>query len=341
MFYRSKQFASLLSVSCLLLGLNSEISVFDQDNSRKAIIGQLSKSQENSLSFNRAFLWQEPIDIESRNLFYGIGGEAGAPNAAEEFIFVRRKGSPLDSSEKIIVIDSQQRKWTVKVGAEAQAEVTATRIVWAAGYHVDQDFLLQQAHIKGRGDFAIRNARFERDDDGFKTVSRWHWKANSFVGTRELQGLKVLMALLNNWDLSEANNKVVRRDGDDVEANKHIYYVSDLGASLGNTGSTFNRIPIWADTATPDARGDAEAFANHPFIEAVENGRVIFHWRRKFGKDNLEDITVENARWMGNLLARLSEAQIRDAFRAGGFTDAEIAIYVSAIRQRIQQLQKL
>src|SRR5215212_1178272 len=38
----------------------------------------------------RPVLWQEPADIESRDLFYGLGGAEGAPNASETFKFIRR-----------------------------------------------------------------------------------------------------------------------------------------------------------------------------------------------------------------------------------------------------------
>jgi hypothetical protein len=44
---------------------------------------------------------------------------------------------------------------------------------------------------------------------------------------------------------------------------------------------------------------------------------------------------------MGNLLARLSDKQLSDAFRAGGFDESETAIYIATIRKRIERLQKL
>ena len=56
---------------------------------------------------------------------------------------------------------------------------------------------------------------------------------------------------------------------------------------------------------------------------------------------HLDGVKVEHARWMGNLLARLSEKQLKDAFRAGGFTESEVDIYVNEIRDRIKQLQNL
>jgi len=282
-------------------------------------------------------LWQDPIDIESRDLFFGPGGAEGAPNPSDRFAFIERKGSALDTSEKIIVRDDKGRTWTAKFGPEARAEVAASRIVWAAGYHVDQDYFLERAHIEGRGGFEVRDIRFERNDDGLKKTGQWSWTSNPFAGTRALQGLKVLMALINNWDLSKVNNKIAHD-----EANQRtVYYVSDLGASFGRTGSWLNRIPIYKDAAVPGSRGDANAFADLEFIKTVTNGEVVFNWQRKFGRDALRGVTVENARWIGGLLGRLSDKQLSDAFRAAGFDDHEIATYVSSVRKRIRQLQTL
>jgi len=55
----------------------------------------------------------------------------------------------------------------------------------------------------------------------------------------------------------------------------------------------------------------------------------------------LKGITVENARWMGSMLGRLSEKQLGDAFRAAGFDDSEVATYVRAMHERIGELQNL
>ena len=53
-----------------------------------------------------------------------------------------------------------------------------------------------------------------------------------FTGTRELNGLRVMMALINNWDLKDENNAIYR----EKPVRDQIYEVSDLGASFGTTG---------------------------------------------------------------------------------------------------------
>ncbi|HWP42399.1 MAG TPA: hypothetical protein VNO14_04140 [Blastocatellia bacterium] len=284
-------------------------------------------------------LWDEPSDLENRDLFYGIGGQKGAPDTGDRFLFIRRDTG--GSAEKIIVEDTRKRRWTIKLGLEPRTETTATRIVWAVGYHVDQDYFVKRAHIEGRGGFDVWDARFERDDDGFKKVGRWDWNSNPFAGTRELDGLKTLMAFLNNFDLKTENNKVVRpakkKPGEPV---KHIYYVNDLEATLGSTGYWFTDIPIIGELPS-GTKGIAEHYAEHKLIEAVRKGEVVFHMKRRRARRAIKGVKVENARWIGNLLASLSDKQLTDAFRAGGFNEAETAVYLRAMRDRIRQLQNL
>jgi hypothetical protein len=286
----------------------------------------------------RPVIWQEPSDIESRDLFNGPGGAAGAPDPNGKFTFESRSGS--GTSEKIHVIDDKGRKWTVKFGPEAKPETAASRILWAAGYHTDQDYFVKKVHIEGRGGFDVREVRFERGDDGYKEDGLWAWDQNPFVGTRELQGLKVLMALINNWDLKTENNKIIKankKGGGDQSL--RIYYVADVGGTLGKTGSAINKLPFFGN-APAGSKGNASAYAEQPFIAGVRNGQVVFHYKGKDPKA-LSGVTVENARWIGGYLGRLSDKQLADAFRAGGFDDLQVTTYVRAMRARINELKNL
>lgn len=282
-------------------------------------------------------MWQEPVDLETRDLFYGIGGRKGEPNPADAFRFLEKVTS--GHAEKLQVEDSRGRKWTVKFGEEPRPETVASRIVWAVGYHTDQDYFVDQASIEGRG--VVRDVRFERDDDGFKKVDRWDWNKNPFVGTRELDGLKVLMALLNNWDLKTDNNKIVspkkKRPAGPVT---HIYYVNDLGATFGSTGKWFGSLPIFGELPA-GSKGSAKDFAGHEFIASVHKGIVTFNMKRARAQRAMTGVKVENARWIGNLLARLSDKQLSDAFRAGHYSEQEVQLYVRCLRERISQLQGL
>jgi hypothetical protein len=334
---------SLLMLVSLLMGATSIAQAFSTDDKKDDKKKEKKADKGNSSEDGKAreVLWEEPTDIESRDLFNGPGGAEGAPNSSDTFKFVRRITT--GTSEKMEVTDSKNRSWTVKLGAETKSETAASRLVWAAGYHVDQDYFVKLAKIDGRGGFDVADVRFERRDDGFgevKDMPIWSWTANPFMGSRELQGLKVLMALINNWDLKDVNNKVVRankKSGGD--RNVHIYYVSDLGGTLGATGSPFRKIPGFAG-APAGSKGDPEDYSGQPFIAGVKNGQVVFNYKGKNPKA-LEGVSVESARWMGNLLSRLSDKQLADAFRAGGFTSSETDLFVRATRKRINELKNL
>lgn len=292
--------------------------------------------------YGRPVLWQEPVDIESRDLFYGAGGREGAPDPSAPFTYVRRSKS--GTQKKIIVEDNRGREWTVKFGPEARPETAATRIVWAVGYHVDQDYFVPRARIAGKKNIDARDVRFERRDDGYKEIGNWSWESNPFLGTREFEGLKVLMALLKNWDLTERNNDIKTRK---KEPGPQIYYVADLGATFGRTGTFLNDMPLLGNmpgtiSFSPDkAKGDPYAFTNERFIKEARGGRVYFNIRRSHSRDRVNGVSVECARWMGALLGRLSNKQLADAFCASGYDNAETALLVRVLRARIMELQRL
>jgi hypothetical protein len=345
---RSSFFATLCLI--VLLGTASRFESgatwrnSDQGKTANKSEGKKKKKiARESKEVSSKLLWVEPSDIEARDLFYGIGGKDGAPDPAGHFKFLERK--PGGYSPKIIVGDEKGRKWTAKFGAEARPEIAATRIVWAAGYHVDQDYFLKEVQIAG-WDGPAQNVRFERDQDGFKSAGRWDWKSNPFVGTREMDGLKVLMALVNNFDLKTDNNKIVRPDKKSGGSDQNIYYVDDLGATFGSTGMWFDSIPIIGEIPAAlfkiaGTKGDARKYAEGKFISKIRDGKVYFHFTRWKAREASGNVKIENAIWMGNLLGRLSEKQITDAFRAGGFSDAEVSTYVRTLRGRITELQNL
>jgi hypothetical protein len=136
------------------------------------------------------------------------------------------------------------------------------------------------------------------------------------------------MVLLNNWDIKDANNEILAVSGSNGSKELH-YIISDLGGSLGKTGGFFSR-----------SRNKSEDFVKAKFVESVKDGRVDFNYGGK-SKALFDDITVEQAQWMGTLLSRLSDEQLKDAFRAANYTPQEIEEYVQAMKERISELANL
>jgi hypothetical protein len=268
-------------------------------------------------------LWHRR-DADSLDLYHGPGGKANMPDLSSLTFIKEEKGG---WSKKYRVKDARGRLWVAKLGREAQSETAATRLIWAAGYMVETTYLAPSATIPGKGTF--ENVRFELRPDGVQRHGIWSWAQNPFSGKRELQGLKTLMILINNWDMKDENNVIISDGRGELR-----YAISDLGATLGKTGSG----ALWT---LKRSRNDPAGFSEDKFVKGVgADGRVEFDFTGK-NTNLLEDITVEQARWAGQLLARLSDRQLNDAFRAANYTPAQIKQFTSAIRGRINELVNL
>lgn len=319
--------------------------------------GNKIKAQEAANSGARKNVLRRNItDIASEDLFYGPGGTELAPTPDTVFTFEKED---LDGSNpKYVVRDSSGNKWKVKLGDEARPETVATRIVWAMGYYADEDYFLPSIRIqnfpldvkRGRkelrpdGSFADVRVKFESKDR--KKVANWDWDKAPFTGTRELNGLRTLMAVINNWDLKTVNNAIfeTKHGGEPLR----IYEVTDLGASFGS--------PRF-DLGYAHDKGDLEAYRKSKFIEATHENEVDFdipaaptkalifepgqYAERRHLMSIGRHIPRDDARWMGEQLGQLTAKQIEDAFRAGGYNENEANQFTTIMQQRIAQLKAL
>jgi hypothetical protein len=270
-------------------------------------------------------LWRAPTNISTRNLFLGPGGNAMRPDLRRVKFIEEEKGG---YSKKFRIEDGAGREWVAKIGKEAQSETAAVRLVWAAGYETEVNYLVPRLTIPGKGTF--ENVRLEARPKNEKRLEEWKWKENPFVGSQELQGLKVLMLLLSNWDIKDSNNEIISVKGTD----QLRFIISDLGATFGKTG---NLPLVWRFTRS---RNNPEDYQKASFVEGMDEGFVDFHYGGK-SRELFDDITVDQARWIGNLLGRLSPGQIKDAFRAANYDREDQAILTKSVLRRIDELRTL
>jgi hypothetical protein len=297
-----------------------------------------------------AMIWKDPGDIASLDLVNGAGGAEHAPRPDAEYTFVKEDMN--GTSAKFYVKDKEGVEWLVKMGEEAKPETAATRIVWAMGYFTDEDYFVPKIHVSGvhdlhRGsknvaaDGTVLNVRLKRQGKNSQKIENWDWYNNPFVGKREFNGLRVLMALINNWDLTAVNNKVYA-----TESERH-YAASDLGASFGRTGAVTTR-----------SKGNLKDYEEAKFVRERKGDMISFEMRTRpfpvlaplepgnFGKrskmEQIEDnIPVADAAWIGSQLAKLTPQQIRDAFHASGYSAEDAEGYTSALLKRIAELNHL
>jgi hypothetical protein len=293
-----------------------------------------------------AVIWHDRGDAAALDLMGGSGGKDREPGINFKFI----KESQNGTSPKFEVEDENGARWKVKLGVEAKAETAASRLLWAAGFFVDEDYYRPQIRVHelkrlARGQEFVSNgdtvtgARLERALSG--ESQDWSWYDNPFVGTREFNGLRVMMALVNNWDLKQINN-----GSSSARAGEGQYRITDLGATLGRTGNSFSR-----------TKGVMKDYEETRFIEKVTPTYVDFvmHSRPFFlsvfnlpnyrFRTRMESVAkripIDDARWIGNRLGQFSTGQIGDCFRAAGFSPTDVDAYTRVVVQRIAALKKL
>ena len=266
-----------------------------------------------------AVMWRAPEDIASRNLLVGAGGEAMKPDLSRvTFVEVKTGGW----STKYRVKDGKGNEWVAKLSKEAQPETAANRLLWAIGYETEIAHLVPELTIEGKGTF--KNVKLEARPDAVKRAGFWPWASNPFVGKPELQGLKIMMLLFNNWDMKDDNNAILAVKGDPNSERRFI--VSDLGATFGKTGGFMSR-----------SRNKPSDYVKSEFVKAVRGNQIDFSYSGKNQK-LFEDITINDAKWLAGWLSKLSDEQIKDAFRTANYSPEEVDQLAAAVRARINVL---
>lgn len=302
-------------------------------------------------------LWRDPGNISTLDLMFGPGSPERAPAPPFNFVKEDRDGE----SPKFTVRDAKNVKWSVKLGVESQAETVATRIVWAMGYFVEETYYRDRVEIQNlpklsrgsqfvkRGNIVV-GARFEPRRESVKRGDNWSWLDNPFAGTREFNGLKVLMVLLANYDARPENNRVLTEKDPATGQTETRYVVTDLGATLGHVGGLGGK----------RSKNNLADYRRQPMVRRVYNGMMEFnyrtrpsglgyftyvvspgYWKGQANKEKaMRQIHVDDARWMGQMLSRLTDEQLHDAFRAANYHPATANGFVRAIRERIDQIMR-
>ena len=291
-------------------------------------------------------LWQQPGRITIADWIWGPGGEARAPQAPFEFIEEDFNGT----NAKVKVRDAKGDRWTVKFGGEDHSDVFAAKLLFAMGYAAQPAYFVRSGVITGvhglkrakpfigkQGEFAY--ARFKLHES--KKLTRvegvdWSWIDNPFVGSHELNGLKILMMLLSNWDAKDSrdrkgsNTAVYAKSS--PSGDQLLYSFDDWGATLGTWGGFFSR-----DKWNPGGFSrQSRSFASSSDGETIRWG-----YRGKHGKDITSGIRIGDVRWLLTYLSGVTDEELRAGLQASGATTPEIGAYAQSIRERISELQRL
>jgi hypothetical protein len=104
------------------------------------------------------------------------------------------------------------------------------------------------------------------------------------------------------------------------------YLVADWGGTFGKTGGFMSH-----------TKWDLADFSKQPFISGSKGNAISFHYSGKMNA--LHTVPRDHVQWFVGIISKLSDNQIRDAFRTAGATQAETEGFTAQIRKRINELQ--
>ena len=165
----------------------------------------------------------------------------------------------------------------------------------------------------------------------------WAWHDNPFIGTHELNGLKIVMMLVSNWDNKDVRD-VARGSNTAIfeyQARDHQrearYLIIDWGAALG----------AWGSTILQRGRWDPEAFAgqNGQFVTGADGNLVQFGYQGQRTADVAANITRADVAWFMRIADRLTDDHLRALLRASGANREETDLFTASLRARLDQLR--
>jgi hypothetical protein len=297
-----------------------------------ALAGVLAHQVSRNEDTNQGKLWSDPGPIASRDLFWGSGSADRAPQGP--FTFVEE--NPRGTSPKVVVTDARGKTWDVKFSAESHSEVAANRLMWAFGYPVQEMYYVHEGRIDGaknleRADSDIRpdgtfwEARFKLRDPKVVKGEGWALANNPFVDSKELSGLIILFALMNNWDTDLDRNQTIYAITNDKGAVEHWYLADDVGASFGRF-----------DLQSP-IKWNLDEYRKDKLIATADDDAIELNYRA-YGTPQTR-IPMAHARWFVKMAQDLTPAQVRRAFEAAGTPNAQIDGFVETFMSKLGELK--
>jgi hypothetical protein len=311
-------------------------------------VWRIHRAGPRPLLATRHRIWHDVHREEANDLRYGPGGEGYVPQPPFEFV----EEILTVSHPGVSVRDRKHRLWRVKWGAEAKPEAFCVRFAAACGYFAEVTHYIASGRIDGVDaltrarpmvgeDGSFTDARFELEDRSVRMLFEehsWAWNDNPFVGTRQLDGLKIVVMLLSNWDskdrrdVSRGSNTAIFEHQISRFSTEARYLITDWGGAMGR----------WGTTVVSRGRWDAEGFeAQTPgFVASVQDGLVDFGYqgqRSEIGRG----LPVAHVRWFYRKVRRITEPALRKGLLASGGTEEEAARFARALMMRIEALGRV
>jgi hypothetical protein len=306
--------------------LTSPVIAVAQDRSQKV----------RTVAASPAKVWEDPGPIEQLDLFWGNGSPDRVPVGPFTFLAEDTNGT----NPKAHVRDANGVRWGVKWDEEVHAEVAATRLAWAMGLRVEETYYVETGTIlfpggqrppfQRIGSFidkqgTFKPARFARIVPDETTKGTWTFGEAPVVSDGGYSVLVLMNVIMANWDAKDSNNKLLSVA--ETSGPTDWYMVGDYGACFGKMGGMMSHTKYRLK----------DYVGNPPVVKSVSGSMVNLEFKGQNASAHAF-VPLSGARFFANRAAKLTGAQIEDAFRAAGAKDPDLHGFAQAVYARIREV---
>ena len=189
-------------------------------------------------------------------------------------------------------------------------------MAWAVGYWVEPNYYVADGVISGvrhlgrahdyvdeKGNFHGGRFQLRSDDPKYLEDINWNWDQNPFVGTPQLNGLKVMMMLVSNWDDKDFRDAASRGGNTAIyeHAGQYLFFIDDWGASFGN----------WGKLLTRSKWNCADYYReSHDFVKGLGTG-IQWGYTGQHSELMKEGVGPSDVKWLMQYLGRITDDQMR------------------------------
>ena len=295
----------------------------------------------------KGVLWRDPGNVAALD----FGGTVGFPVGLPKPPFTFQREDLSGTQPKLFLTDAAGATWNVKFGYEVRCESFCWRVVKACGYFAEPNFLVRAGQIEGmramrrtdstlKPDGRFTDGRFQYRDPNLKFLGdrNWRWDRAPWGGTKELDGLKILIMLFSNYD--NKDGRVGRSGGPNTgifevrrpAGVEYEYAFTDWGSGMGRLGSLAERSNWNCAAFSEQSKG---------FVRGVGRTGVIFGYDGNVNEGFRAGIPAAHVAWLMQYLGKISDEQLQAGLKASGADDAEAGCFTKALRMRIEELRAL
>jgi hypothetical protein len=306
-------------LGCAYLGIGAK-----QPSKKHIVTAEVRRA-----AIRQAQVWTR-VNVRGMDLKAGPDGPGSfAANKTVTCDYVnKRLGGRSPKFACVIPPDDELKVKYGRTNGEVFAEVAASRLFWALGFYAERMYPVRvvcrgcPAAIKDTEFASIERKIPGRDLDGAEVVG-WAWPELDFVNAEEggaptdqRDALKLLAVFVQHTDSKPEQQRLIcvdRHDKskDDERCSETIMMVHDLGQTFGN-GNLFNR----------DAVGSVNLSEwSHVAIWRDRNRCIANLPQSQTGTLDNPVIKEAGRKFLADLLAQLSDQQIRDLFEIARFPE--------------------